>query len=291
MSLYDRMEAVMVVRGLSPRTRAAYHRRVELLVAFHDDPVGGIGSDEVMRYFLHLRALGRAPATLAVSWAAFKLLFDSVLQRPEVMNTVPRPRSKKRAPIPAPTREEVRALVAAAGNRYQRTVMLVLYGTGLRLSELRQLRAEDLDTRTQLIHIRSGKGDKARTVHLSESLLRTFRDHWAYHQLPGPLLFPTALTCAERAHGARFAWRDWPVGASTIQRWFQRAGARADLKRKFTPHDMRRAYGTQLLEAGVDLRQVQVLLGHSDPRTTIRYLSVSAALVRRTPCPLEMLGA
>ena len=108
------------------------------------------------------------------------------------------------------------------------------------------------------------------------------------NRLPGPWLFPTRRQGQPRPPGSD--WADYPVHASTVQRWFTRARTRAGLRRRATPHDMRRAYATHLLEDGVGIRVVQVLLGHADPRTTAGYLSVSAEVVRKAPCPWDSMA-
>ncbi len=284
---FTAMERVMSIRGLAPRTQQAYHRQARHFVEQLERPWRAASAEDAADFFLRERIRGMAPASVALSYAALKVFFHHVLLRRQDFDQLPRPRKKRCDMDAALTREEVQALLDAAQNPYQRVMFETLYATGLRVGEVRVLRAEDIDSRAGLLHVRHGKGDKARSLHLSGLLLETLRDHWGRHSLHRPWIFPSAAP--GRPQAGRTRWGDKPIHASTIQRWFQAATRRAELRRRATPHDMRRAYATHLLEAGTNLRVVQVLLGHTDPRTTARYLSVSAEVVRSVPCPLELL--
>lgn len=288
--LRKKMEADLRLRGLAPRTRDHYLRCVRVYAEHFWLSPAGMGTDHVRRFFLHLRGLGRAPATIVVYWAALLFLYKVTLGRPKVMADVPRPRVPRRDPVPALTRAEVASLLRASGQPFDEALFTVMYACGLRVSEACALQVGDIDARAELIHIRRGKGNKARAVRLSPRVLAMLREHWRRYRPCQPWLFPARRLLRPGVVDANRPWADHPVSRDTMSDRFRGARQRADLRRQPTLHDLRRAYATHLLEAGEDLRVIQMLLGHARPETTARYTSVSAALIRRVPCPLELLG-
>jgi integrase/recombinase XerD len=222
--------------------------------------------------------------------AALRYAYTETLERPEVMAAVPRPRVSKTAPRRPLTREEMKALFEAAASRpYTYTLIATLLATGLRLSEATHLRTEDIDSRSGMIHVRHGKGDKARSVKLGDRHLRLLRRYWKVEGLQGSWLFPAQRLVAPGLVAAKHRWAQHPVGPDTVRSRLHEVTRLAGLQRRVTPHDMRRTHATWLLEAGVDLRVVQVLLGHTSPNTTTRYTFVRPELIRRTPSTLDML--
>ncbi|MBW2258273.1 MAG: site-specific integrase [Deltaproteobacteria bacterium] len=285
-----KMGADLQLRGLAPRTRDQYLSCVRVFAKHHWKSPTKLGTEHVRAFLLHLHRRGRKPATIAVYWAALNFVYAVTLGKPEVMEEVPRPRVPRRDPAPALTGAEVRALLDAGVQPFDRVLFTVMYACGLRVSEACALQAGDIDARAGLIHVRHGKGDKARSVRLSPGVLTMLREHWQLHRLPQPWLFPARRLVSPGVVDRRRSWSDHPVARDTMGDRFRVARQRAGLRRRVTLHDLRRAYATHLLEAGVDLRAIQVLLGHARPETTARYTAVSAELIKRTPCPLELLG-
>ena len=288
--LRRKMITALDLRGLSSGTSYRYIRCVRAFAAFHHRSPDRLGGDEVRAFLLHLRQLGRAPSTIKVYRAALLFLFVQVLSRPEVMEGVPIPRVPRRDPVPALTQGEVRALLDAAASPFDRTYYAVLYACGLRASEARCLRVEDIDARTGLLHVRHGKGDNARAATLSPATLAMLREHWRRHRPPLPWLFPAQRMVRPGVVDERQPWSDHPAAKETMGKRFRQTVKRAGLKRHATLHDLRRAYATHLLEEGVDSRVIQVLLGHARLSTTTRYTAVSAKLIQGAPCPLDRLG-
>jgi integrase/recombinase XerD len=288
-SLRKKMSEDLRLRGLATGTCEHYLRCVRVFAEFHGQSPARLGTEHVRAFLLHLRDLGRAPATIAVYWAALRFVYGVTLRRPEVTADVPRPRVPQRDPVPALSGAEVRALLDAAAQPFDRVVFTLMYACGLRVSEARALCANDIDARAGLIHVRHGKGGKARAVRLSPKVLTMLRDHWRKQRPPGTLLFPAQRLVSPGAVDRRQRWSDHPVSSDTLGDRFRALRLRAGMRRQVTLHDLRRAHATHLLEAGVDSRAIQVLLGHARPETTARYTAVSAALIARTPCPLDLL--
>ena len=289
-ALRKKMEADLRLRGLAPNTRYQYLLCVGVFAKYHGRSPAKLGTEEVRAFLLHLRDKRRAPATLGVYWAALRFVYAVTLARPAVMNDVPRPRVPRRDSMPALTVAEVRALLKATTRPFDRSLLSLMYACGLRSSEACALQAGDIDTRAGLIHIRHGKGGKARSVRLSPGVLSMLRAHWRQHRLPGPWLFAAQRMLRPGVVDWRAPWQHAPVSYCAVSKRFYAIRRRAGLRRRVTLHDLRRAYATHLLEAGVDLRTIQVLLGHARPETTAQYTAVSAEMIKRTPCLLESLG-
>lgn len=158
-----------------------------------------------------------------------------------------------------------------------KVVIMTAYGTGLRISEALSLETRDIDGARGLVHVRHGKGDRERWVVLPKRLLEELRGYWRTARPPGPLLFPGKS-------GTK------PLCPDTVRRAVHRAVDTAGLGRRVTVHAFRHSFATHLLEAGEDLRTIQVLLGHRSIRNTARYLQVSTLHLARVKSPLDTLG-
>lgn len=288
--LRQKMEADLRLRNLTPGTIYEYLRCVKCFARHFGRSPAKLGTQEVRAYLLHLADKGRAPATRKVYHAALRFVYVETLGRPEVMATVPWPRVKVKEPRRPLTREEVNALLtAAAPMPFMYTMLSTLLATGLRISEACQLQPADIDSRSGLIHVRHGKGDKPRSVQLGQRHLRLLRRYFFVERPTSAWLFPAQRLVAPGRVDPVRRWAERPVGTATVRNRLHRLTGLVGLGRSVTPHDLRRTYATWLLEAGVDLRTVQVLLGHGSPNTTARYTRVRLELIRRTPSPLDML--
>ena len=288
--LRQKMTDDLRLQGLSPRTQYQYVCCVRVYANFHRQSPAKLGTAEVRAFLLHLRDRRRKPATLRVYRAALQFLYEVTLGRPEVMTDVPKPGASRRDPVPPLTVAEVRALLEATEEPFDRVLFTLMYACGLRVTEACVLQVRDIDTLAGLLHIRHGKGDKARSVRLSPAVLAMLRTHWRRYRPRRPWVFPSQRLASPGVIDPRNRWSDRPVSRYTMGDRFREVRQRAALRRRVTLHDLRRAHATHLLERGVDLRSIQVLLGHSKPETTALYTAVSAELIKRTPCPLELLG-
>ncbi len=276
------------IRGLSEGTQYQYLSCVRRYAEHFWLSPHLLGTQHVRRYLLHLRERGLSPASLVVYWAALRFLYVFTLGRAEVFHTIPRPRVPRPPPRTALTQQELRALLDATTTDFDRVFFTTMYATGLRISEATRRCARDIDSRAGLLHVCKGKGDKARSAQLTDRLLQQLREHWQQYKPPGPFLFPARLLLRPRVVDPN-RWAAHPVSPGTMGQRFRTLRAKADLRRKVTTHQLRHAYASHLHQQGVDLRVIQVLLGHASPKTTALYTHVSPELIRQCPCPLEFI--
>ncbi len=176
------------------------------------------------------------------------------------------------------SQEEVGRLINSALTPFHRIVLMTLYATGVRRAELARLKIRDIDSQRMVIHIQGGKGRRDRDVMLSPKLLEALRQYWrGLKRKPSTWLFPN------NHH------TDTPIDSKVIWYTCQQAARRAGLKKNVHPHTLRHCFATHLLEAGADLRRIQILLGHHDLKETTVYLHVSQRHLHATPSPLDAL--
>lgn len=292
-SLQARLVDTIRLRGLSDKTAEVYTCAARSFARYHGQSPDDLGTEAIRSWLLHLRQIGRAAQTLKSYRAGIAFLYEHVLHRPEALNDVPKPRAPRRNVVPALTRSEVRGLLDAASDPLDRAFFRLLYGTGMRMGEATRVKVTHIDRSNHLLHVPVAKGGKARTVTLSDTLLDVLSGYWREVRPRTPWLFPSPRTnvrAGEVKGNPDVLFRDAAISTRAMGSRFRAMRSRAGLIRRATPHDLRRAYATHLLEAGVDLRTIQVLLGHDRPETTALYTSVSAAMMRKAPCPLTSLN-
>jgi site-specific recombinase XerD len=238
-----------------------------------------LGPRELRRYQAYLfeeRKL--AIGTVGLHVAALRFFFVRVLKRRALKEELPTPKRHRRLPtVLSP--EEVRRLIAGAKNLYHRTMLLTLYGAGLRRSELCHLKVGHIDSQRMVLRVERGKGGVDREVPLSPTLLAALREYYRWMR-PQTYLFP----------GTKDGWRaDKPITPRVIWDAVRFAARAAGIDRRVSPHTLRHSYATHLLEAGADLRTIQVLLGHADLTHTTIYLHLSPRHLQAAPNPLEQL--
>jgi len=177
------------------------------------------------------------------------------------------------------SQEEVTRLIEATTNPMHRTVLMLLYGTGIRRTEASQLKVSDIDSQRMVLHIRQGKGARDRDVPLSGKLLQALREYWRWRK-PKHFLFPSS---------AGHRGQEQPISDKTVWYACKEAARHAGLNKRVSPHCLRHSFATHLLEAGTDLRAIQILLGHGDLETTAKYLHLSQRHLRAIANPLEAL--
>ena len=220
-----------------------------------------------------------SPNSVIRHLAALRFFYVKTLKRSWSIAETPYPKWVFRLPTIL-SQEEVAQLIDAALTSYHRTLLMTLYATGARRAELTHLKVSDIDSQRMVIRIQGGKGGKDRDVMLSPKLLEELRAHWCRLQRkPSSWLFP----------GNRDHRGDQPIDTKTVWHACKQAAKRAGIKKDVHPHTLRHSFATHLLEAGADLRTIQILLGHRDLEETTIYLHLSERHLNATASPLDSL--
>jgi integrase/recombinase XerD len=275
--LRKRMMEELRVRNLSEITSKLYIGAAERFAKYYGRSPDQLGPEQVRGFFLHLLDDNKATAnTVQLYRSALKFLYVKTLRRPWFDEEVAR--IKRRFQLPTVlSAEEITRILDRTTNLKHWTIIATLYATGLRVSELLRLKVSDIDSRRMLIHVREGKGRIPRDIGLSPALLERLRIYWR-REKPKDWLFPS---------GQR---HELPLDDRTIRLICRKAARSASVTRKVSPHVFRHSCATHMLEAGADLRTIQVLLGHADIQTTARYLRVSTAHLQTIPSPFDALN-
>jgi len=238
-----------------------------------------LGPDELRTYQAHLlRDRKLAVGTVVARVAALRFFFVRVLKRHQFREDLPYPKDRRRLPTVL-SLEEVTRLINAAGNLQQRAMLMTLYGTGMRRTELSLLKVRDVDSQRMMIRVERGKGGAGRDIPLSPALLETLREYWRCKK-PHTYLFPSS----EGHRG-----KEQPTSDRAVWYACKQAARHAGLTKRIGPHTLRHSFATHLLEAGTDLRTIQIILGHGDLETTAKYLHLSQRHLRGVTNPLESL--
>ena len=265
-------------RNYSEGTTRHYLRYVERFAQHFGRSPDELGPDHLriyQAYLLKVRKLD--PGTVEHHVAALRFLYIRTLGRHEFRQFLPYPKVRRKLPKIL-SQEEVARLIDASNSLFERTLLMVLYGTGMRRSEVARLKINDIDSQRMVIHVVNGKGGKDRDLPLSPKLLETLRAYWRWLK-PQTYLFPS------RMHRSA----EQPITDKIVWRACNEAARRAGIRKPVTPHLVRHSWATHLLEAGTDLRTIQLLLGHEDLEVTARYLHLSEHHLHQVPNPIEEL--
>jgi integrase/recombinase XerD len=266
-------------RNYDQSTIRHYLRWVEQYARYFGKSPDKLGLEHLRTYQAYLLKTRKlSPGTVENHVAALRFLYVRTLRRPEFREYIPYPRVPKKLPGIL-SKEEVARLINSSGTLFHRTVLMVLYGTGMRRSEAARLKLDDIDSQRMIIRVVGGKGGKDRDLPLSPALLETMRAHWLCFK-PRTFLFPTRQP---RDH-------EQPITDKAVWQIVTEAARRAGIRKRVTPHTLRHSWATHLLEDGTDLRTIQLLLGHEDLETTARYLHLSAKHLQRVANPIEELN-
>jgi integrase/recombinase XerD len=267
-------------RNYAQTTIHSYLRAVaEFSLHFHRPP-NQLGQEHIRQYQAHLFGQRKlAPSTVTQHLAALRFFYIKTLRKPWSIAETPYPKKVQRLPIILSS-EEVTQLIDSALTAFHRILLMTLYATGVRRAELARLKITDIDSRRMIIHIQGGKGRKDRDVMLSPTLLQALREYWrGLRRKPTNWLFP----------GGRSHTGDRHISPKTIWNACENAAQRAGIRKKIHPHTLRHCFATHLLEAGADLRTIQILLGHRDLEETTIYLHLSQQHLNATASPLDSL--
>src|SRR5258705_11078152 len=242
--------------------------------------LGRVGPRHIREYQAELFQKRKlSPNTVAQHLAGLRFFYVKTLKKAWSITETPYPKKAVHLPTIL-SREEVARLIDAALTPYHRTLFMTLYATGVRRAELTHLKVSDIDSKRMVIHVHGGKGRKDRDVMLSPKLLETLREHWrGLQRKPSAWLFP----------GNRWHTGDSPIDTKVVWNACKEAAQRAGLQKDVHPHTLRHCFATHLLEAGADLRTIQILLGHNDLKETARYLHLSQRHLHAAASPLDSL--
>jgi site-specific recombinase XerD len=266
----------MKLRNFSPRTIEAYAMRVGAFARHFGRSPQDLGCDHVRSYLLHLIQEKR------VSWsvynqtvAALKFVYEVTLQRQGVLQRIRCPKQPKKLPIVLSLEETARFFAAIVGLKH-RAILMTAYAAGLRISEVVALRVDDIDSQRMVIRVRQAKGQRDRNVMLSPRLLILLREYWKVAR-PADWLFPGDIPGR-------------PITDGAVNNICSQAARAAGLGKHVTVHTLRHSFATHLLEAGTDIRTIQVLLGHRNLKTTAIYTHVAPTASETVQSPLDRLA-
>jgi len=279
--LRQRMIEDMRMRKMAEHTQDGYIRAVRKLAAFLGRSPDTATIEDLRSFQLYLVDAGTGPVTINATITGLKFFFDITLSQPELMAKMQHVHVPRTLPVVL-SREEVARLIAAAPNLKHQAALSVAYGAGLRVSEVVSLKVGDIDSQRMTLRVQQGKGRKDRYAMLSPVLLERLRVWWRLGHaqgkiLPGGWLFP-GLDPMD------------PLSTRQLNRAVHLAADAAKLDKRVTPHTLRHSFATHLLEQKVDIRVIQVLLGHKKLETTAMYAQVATDLLRSVIGPLEKQG-
>jgi integrase/recombinase XerD len=273
--LRQRMIEDMTIRNLAPKTQHGYIRTIKQFAAFLGRSPDTASFEDVRRFQLHLAARGVGPGALNQAVSALRFLFRITLGRRDIVEHTPFVHKPHKLPVVLSPEEVARLLDAAPSLKY-RAALSVAYGAGLRAGEVVSLKVSDIDSARMLIRVEQGKGRKDRYVMLSPHLLALLRAWWRVAR-PQGWLFPGQN-------------RVNPLTTRQLNRACHTAAERARLDKPVSLHTLRHSFATHLLEQNIDIRVIQVLLGHAKLDTTALYTRVATKTIRAVMSPLEQLA-
>ncbi len=271
----QRMIDDMTARRFTEDTQRDYVRAVRNFTAFLGRSPDKASAEDLRRYQLHLAKQHIGPASINSACTALRFFFKITLEKPDLVRHLAPVQQPRKAPVVL-SQDEVARLIEAAPSLKYKAALSVAYGAGLRVSEVAHLKVPDIDSQRMTLRVERGKGQRERYVMLSPQLLELLRQWW-HAARPPVWLFPGQNPIN-------------PVTERQINRAMQAAAKAAGISKRVSPHTLRHSFATHLLEQNVDIRVIQVLLGHAKLETTALYTRVAVSTIRDVESPLERLG-
>jgi site-specific recombinase XerD len=272
--LRRRMIEDLRIRNFSPNTIAGYVGYVARFARHFGRSPADLGPEHARRYLVHLRDQRAGVGTMVQCVSALRFLYRVTLERDWAIGAIPYPKKERKLPAVL-TRAEVLEFLDSLGNLKHRAILTTAYASGLRVSEVTHLKVADIDSARMVIHVRQGKGRKDRLVPLPKRLLELLREYWKVAR-PRTWLFPG------KRNGA-------PITSRSVARVCAKARAALGWTKHVGPHTLRHSFATHLLEAGTNIRVIQVLLGHRALSSTATYTHLSTTSLHGTKSPLDLL--
>lgn len=273
---FRKYQNLINLKGYSESTLRTYSLEfAQLLYLLKDFPVQDLSPEKLQSYFLYcIKELQLSENQIHSRINAVKFYFEQVLHKPKMFFDIPRPKKPKRLPKTL-NRKEVQKLFEVTTNLKHQLILKLCYGMGLRVSEIINLKIEDIDSENMQVLISRGKGKKDRCVHLPESILEDLRKYYKAYR-PTEYLF-------EGQYGGVYSKR-------SAQAVFKNAQRKAGIHKKVGIHGLRHSYATHLLEMGTDISLIQKLLGHRDVKTTLLYTEITDKSLKNVRSPLDDLN-
>jgi site-specific recombinase XerD len=265
----------MRIRNLAANTQQAYLLQVSLFARHFGRSPEQLGLEDVRAYQVHLVEKRVSASTLALTVAALRFLYHVTLGWENAIEEIPSPKRDRKLPVVL-TPDEVATLLNAVENPKHRAILMTAYATGLRPAEVCSLRVSDVDSKRMVIRVEQGKGHRDRYVMLSSELLQVLRTYWKSER-PKTWLFPGGVAGKH-------------INTRSVYSVCLKAGMRAGLPKRVSMRTLRHSFATHALEAGANIRAIQVLLGHRSITTTSRYTHVTPEALRSVPSPLERIA-
>ena len=272
--LRQRMIEDMTARRFKEKVQKDYVRHVRTFTKFLGRSPDTATSDDLRRFQLHMAQQQIGAPTINSAISALRFFFTETLERPDLVRPLRIVSTPRKAPVVLSQEEVARLLQAAPGLKYK-AALSVAYGAGLRVSEVANLKVSDIDSERMMLRVEQGKGQRDRDVMLSPQLLQLLREWWKAAR-PRVWLFPGQNPIN-------------PVTPRQLNRAVTVAKDLAGISKRVSPHTLRHSFATHLLEQGVDIRVIQVLLGHAKLETTALYTRVAVSTVRDIKSPLDRL--
>lgn len=274
--LQERMDRELRIRGCAENTRKSYIEKMRCFVRYFMRPPDELTAEDVKQYQLFLTKTKRVSwSTFNVHVCAIRFFYRQVLRVNWDIEQIPYQKRGRKLPVIL-SGGEICALLDTTANLKHRALLMTLYSAGLRVGEALHLEPVDIDSGRMMIRVDQGKGRKDRYVMLSQKLLVTLRRYWREYQPASLWLFPGVDPSR-------------PLTRGSVDKFFARAKDRAGIRKRVSPHSLRHAFATHLLERGVNIRVIQRLLGHRSLRSTEIYTHVAESYVRDTKSPLDDL--
>lgn len=275
-SVIQKMLLDMQLRGMSPGTQKGYLCRVKVFLKFIDRPVGELDEDNIRTFLTHLiKNKKLSYGSVNTYNSTLKFFYETTLEKQWNEKKLPKLKEPKKLPAIL-SRQEVQSLFDATENLKHKCMLMTVYSSGLRVSEVAKLKLTDIDSKNMQIFIREGKGKKDRYTLLSQTNLEVLREYWKQYR-PSDWLF----------EGHK---KDTHITPRSIQKILQYARNKAGIKKSICVHTLRHCFATHLLEADTNLYHIKQLLGHTSLQTTSMYLHLMRMDVLKVKSPLDFMG-
>lgn len=273
--LRQRMLEDMSIRNFAENTQQSYLLQVSSYARYFHRSPEFLGPQEVRAYQVHLTKTRKlSAASVGIATSALRFLYKVTLKQNWAPDDIPMPKKPFKLPVVL-SPEEVAHFLGCVDSLKQRTILTTAYAAGLRVSEATHLKVTDIDSQRMVLRIDQAKGRRDRYVMLSPRLLEALREYWKVVR-PKTWLFPGDIP-------------GQPITRNAVALACQKAHRAAGIGKPITPHSLRHAFATHLLESGTDVRRIQLLLGHRSLATTSRYLKIATSTVCATTSPLDLL--